>query len=274
MGGGLLRAAKESRSCAPVASSRTSAAFRIRSAACGTRHCVRRVLWCPEFPLVEALSSANSAEAPLFAAFTGPLLQTVRHRLRLSPSLHGPDRRDSLKISQGPDRRRTDGFSDTAGRAGISPNRCLRCCLRPIRKPRHPESSSFRCSSAPLPTLRLPPHGNRRTARGETWFGYSFVPGDFHPCLLPVRLAHRIPDVQVPASQARQAGDRGDRHQLHRHAGPRLPGRMAGLRSMHPPVVRVLPAQGTDLHRQGYRRARVMKKLLPATGLTRAHPGP
>ncbi len=24
----------------------------------------------------------------------------------------------------------------------------------------------------------------------------------------------------------------------------------------------------------GYRRARVMKKLLPATGLTRAHPGP
>ncbi len=35
--------------------------------------------------------------------------------------------------------------------------------------------------SAPLPTLRLPPHGNRRTARGETRFGYSFVPGDFHP---------------------------------------------------------------------------------------------
>ncbi len=33
----------------------------------------------------------------------------------------------------------------------------------------------------PLPTLRLPPHGSQRTARGETWFGYSFVPGDLHP---------------------------------------------------------------------------------------------
>ena len=33
----------------------------------------------------------------------------------------------------------------------------------------------------PLPTLRLPPRGSRRTARGETWFGYSFVPGDLHP---------------------------------------------------------------------------------------------
>ena len=44
----------------------------------------------------------------------------------------------------------------------------------------------------PLPTLRLPPHGSQRTARGETWFGYSFVPGDLHPYLLPVRLAHRI----------------------------------------------------------------------------------
>ena len=52
-----------------------SAAFRIRAAACGTlaRHWVRRVLWQSEFPLVEALSSGDSAEAraPLFAALTG-----------------------------------------------------------------------------------------------------------------------------------------------------------------------------------------------------------
>ena len=52
-----------------------SAAFRIRAAACGTltRHWVRRVLWQSGFPLVEALSSGDSAEAraPLFAALTG-----------------------------------------------------------------------------------------------------------------------------------------------------------------------------------------------------------
>ena len=38
-----------------------------------TRHCVRRVLWQSGFPLVEALSSGDSAEAraPLFAALTG-----------------------------------------------------------------------------------------------------------------------------------------------------------------------------------------------------------
>ncbi len=53
------------------------------------------------------------------------------------------------------------------------------------------------CPSVPLPTLRLPPRGNRRTARGETWFGYSFVPGDFHPqpsaslpCMTRRLLAH------------------------------------------------------------------------------------
>ena len=43
--------------------------------ACATlaRHCVRRVLWLPGFPLVEALPSGSSAVAlaPLFAAFTG-----------------------------------------------------------------------------------------------------------------------------------------------------------------------------------------------------------
>ncbi len=73
------------------------------------------------------------------------------------------------------------------------------------------------------------------------------LPGRRQDPIAPCR--HRR-DVQVPASQARQAGDRGDRHQLHRHAGPRLLGRMAGLRSMHPPAVRVPPAQGTDLHRR------------------------
>ena len=37
------------------------------------RHCVRRVLWPPGFPLVEALSSGDSAGAcaSLFAAITG-----------------------------------------------------------------------------------------------------------------------------------------------------------------------------------------------------------
>ena len=52
-------------------------------------------------------------------------------------SLHGSPRYDirgSLKTSQGPGRWRADvhGFSDTAGLADISPERCLRCCLRPI----------------------------------------------------------------------------------------------------------------------------------------------
>ena len=63
------------------------------------------------------------------------------------------------------------GFPDTAGPACISPNRCLRCCLRPIRKPRHPEPSSFRCSIAPSirtatdaspAPSREPAHGSRR----------------------------------------------------------------------------------------------------------------
>ena len=44
----------------------------------------------------------------------------------------------------------------------------------------------------PLPTLRLPPHGSQRTARGETWFGYSFVPGDLHP--LPSASSPGVPD--------------------------------------------------------------------------------
>ena len=44
----------------------------------------------------------------------------------------------------------------------------------------------------PLPTLRLPPHGSQRTARGETWFGYSFVPGDLHP--LPSASSPGAPD--------------------------------------------------------------------------------
>ena len=51
------------------------------------------------------------------------------------------------------------------------------------------------CPSVPLPTLRLPPHGNRRTARGETWIGYSFVPGDFHP--LPSASSPGAPDPYV-----------------------------------------------------------------------------
>ncbi len=75
LGGGGLRATPNSRSCAPVASGRTSAAFRIRSAVCGTRArpCVRRVLWRPEFPWVGALSSSHSAgaDAPWFVAFPG-----------------------------------------------------------------------------------------------------------------------------------------------------------------------------------------------------------
>ena len=48
----------------------------------------------------------------------------------------------------------------------------------------------------PLPTLRLPPHGSQRTARGETWFGYSFVPGDLHP--LPSASAPGAPDPRTP----------------------------------------------------------------------------
>ena len=54
------------------------------------------------------------------------------------------------------------------------------------------EDAKEPCPSVPLPTLRLPPRGNRRTARGETWFGYSFVPGDLHP--LPSASSPGAPD--------------------------------------------------------------------------------
>ncbi len=66
---------------------------------------------------------------------------------------------------------RCDLVGHTAGLADISPNRCLRCCLRPMRKPRHPEQRTFRCSLAlpirtatdasPAPS-REPTHGSRR----------------------------------------------------------------------------------------------------------------
>ena len=39
----------------------------------------------------------------------------------------------------------------------------------------------------------MPPRGNRRTARGETWFGYSFVPGDLHP--LPSASSPGAPEI-------------------------------------------------------------------------------
>ena len=52
----------------------------------------------------------------------------------------------------------------------------------------------------PLPTLRLPPRGSRRTARGETWFGYSFVPGDLHP--LPSASSPGAPDFCTSLSDA------------------------------------------------------------------------
>ena len=174
------------------------AACRIRATACDTlaRHWVRDVLWPSGFPLVEALSSGGSAAAPapLFAALTGPTASSDFFKpcvigFGFLHSQRGPvcDSRGSLKTSQGPDRRLADvhGFSDTTGFPDISPKRCLRCCLQRGRKPRHPGQQCFRCSiarpSVPLPTLRLPPHGCRRTARGETWLGYAFVPGDFHP---------------------------------------------------------------------------------------------
>ena len=58
----------------------------------------------------------------------------------------------------------------------------------------------------PLPTLRLPPHGSQRTARGETWFGYSFVPGDLHPlpsASSPGAPEHREqPDQPLSSSQS------------------------------------------------------------------------
>ena len=56
----------------------------------------------------------------------------------------------------------------------------------------------------PLPTLRLPPHGSRRTARGETWFGYSFVPGDLHP--LPSASSPGAPDPRGLAADITNLG--------------------------------------------------------------------
>ena len=54
------------------------------------------------------------------------------------------------------------------------------------------------CPFVPLPTLRLPPRGDRRTARGETWFGSSFVSGNLHP--LPSASSPGAPDPRMRAN--------------------------------------------------------------------------
>ena len=59
-----------------------------------------------------------------------------------------------------------------------------------------PRTSTFSVLTArphePLPTLRLTPREDRRTARGETWLVTPSFRGTLTPCLSPVSLAHRI----------------------------------------------------------------------------------
>ena len=110
-----------------------STACRIRSTAWVTlsRHCVRRVLWRPGFPLVEALPSGNSAVAlaPLFAAFTGstapsdffiPCVIGFGFLLPYAAPSRTSGQNEDLP---GPDERLScvHGFSDTAEPGNLSP---------------------------------------------------------------------------------------------------------------------------------------------------------
>ena len=100
----------------------------------------------------------------------------------------------------------------------------------------------------PLPTLRLPPHGSQRTARGETWFGYSFVPGDLHP--LPSASSPGAPDQvraasSAPLLQHDSSASSRFRHCSHDGTFARADGSVGGSsrdrsapvsQSMHPPA--------------------------------------
>ena len=172
----------------------------IRSAACVavTRLCVRPVLWPCGFPLVVGLRSTDSAVAcaPLFAGFatTMPMSDSFgsfifglaytfppRSRRRPAGTTRSPPRSRYMTYVCARILRRRGARSDFTiststriafdrhERLGHSPQCIFRICRRSIVR-----------THAPLPTLRLHPCGSRRTARGVTWIGYSFVPRDFH----------------------------------------------------------------------------------------------
>ncbi len=223
MGGGGLRATPNSRSCAPVASGRTSAAFRIRSAVCGTRArpCVRRVLWRPEFPWVGALSSSHSAgaDAPWFVAFPGrtapsdffkPFVLGFGFLLpyTVPPRSAGP--LEDLPGSQ----------PKTYGRAGVLGHRGARRPLTQSMPAMVP--SADRKTSAPrilvFSVLLSPTHPRRyrrfacplagtdaRLAEKRGLVTPSFQ-GTLTPCLLPVRLAHVTVGMRIAAHPPHRSG--------------------------------------------------------------------
>ena len=88
----------------------------------------------------------------------------------------------------------------------------------------------YRCSIArphePLPTLRLSPHEDRRTARGETRLVTLSFQGTLTPCVSPVRLAHRIlmlPHGWTRRSLRRRTETRPSHHRFRRPRRARAP---------------------------------------------------
>src|SRR5215213_2279650 len=158
---------------------------RMRSCACDTapRLCVRTVLCSFAFLLVPLLPSTNSAAGcpALFAGFAG----TISESDFFAPFIIGdglrPSRCGPGAASQGGDKEipvpaqevyvHAEGLKTTRGGGGpcdVGPAPVAFCLPR---RHRHPGLHCFRRSIprlyAPLSTLRRPPRGGRRTARGQ-----------------------------------------------------------------------------------------------------------
>jgi hypothetical protein len=134
------------------------------------------------FPLVTALPSTRSAarRGALFAGFfgtmlvsdcSGPCITGVElHSSRCGPRKH---RVASPELSQFPCKECTRmlRLSDRAEPEKHSRFRAPRCCLPPAHQRRRSGRTAFAAPyprlRAPLPTSRLPPHGDLRTARGR-----------------------------------------------------------------------------------------------------------
>ncbi len=143
-----------------------------------------RHVWCwLAFPSASALRSTNSAAdcSALFAGFTATTASSdfpppCIIGFGSSPSRCGPDRQhaggrlwDLPVPEQGASAHAR--VSDRAEGCGRSRLRARPFCLPLFAKRRHLGANYFRGSmaglGAPLPTLRLCPHGQRRTARGR-----------------------------------------------------------------------------------------------------------
>ena len=107
----------------------------------------------------------------------------------------------------GPDRRRANvhGFSDTAGARRHLTKTMPAMLPSTDLKASAPRTIAFSMLNSPAHPYRYrrfacPLAGADTPARGETWFGYSFVSGDLHPpYLLPVRLAHQTRACAIDA---------------------------------------------------------------------------